>query len=221
MLSNDQLDRLQTLLDDSKRRSIEAIDGVFCAALVGPGELDFATTLPAIEFEDSEPWASEAIESEALDMLSTLWTDIAARIAHTEDDDDGASLPYVGFPEDDNPDLDATDIEVAGEWAEGFIEGMAFASEGWEAWIDDDPAIGEVIAAIVKLATPESGMTLRSRLEEFYQLPYDIADLNARRLHELHPGTIVNEGPKTGRNDPCTCGSGKKFKKCCGSNEAN
>ncbi len=26
----------------------------------------------------------------------------------------------------------------------------------------------------------------------------------------------VNEGPKVGRNDPCTCGSGKKFKKCCG-----
>ena len=23
-------------------------------------------------------------------------------------------------------------------------------------------------------------------------------------------------GPKVGRNDPCPCGSGKKFKKCCG-----
>lgn len=27
---------------------------------------------------------------------------------------------------------------------------------------------------------------------------------------------IVREAPKTGRNDPCSCGSGKKFKKCCG-----
>ncbi|MBA4357843.1 MAG: YchJ family protein [Humidesulfovibrio sp.] len=26
----------------------------------------------------------------------------------------------------------------------------------------------------------------------------------------------VVRGPKTGRNDPCPCGSGKKFKKCCG-----
>jgi len=26
---------------------------------------------------------------------------------------------------------------------------------------------------------------------------------------------IVNSGPKTGRNDSCPCGSGKKFKKCC------
>lgn len=28
--------------------------------------------------------------------------------------------------------------------------------------------------------------------------------------------TIVRDAPKVGRNDPCTCGSGKKFKKCCG-----
>jgi uncharacterized protein YecA (UPF0149 family) len=27
---------------------------------------------------------------------------------------------------------------------------------------------------------------------------------------------IVNESPKVGRNDPCPCGSGKKYKKCCG-----
>ena len=31
--------------------------------------------------------------------------------------------------------------------------------------------------------------------------------------------TIVNEGPKVGRNDPCPCGSGKKYKNCCGRNE--
>lgn len=29
--------------------------------------------------------------------------------------------------------------------------------------------------------------------------------------------TVRNEGPKIGRNDPCPCGSGKKYKKCCGS----
>lgn len=28
--------------------------------------------------------------------------------------------------------------------------------------------------------------------------------------------TVVHAGPKIGRNDPCPCGSGKKYKKCCG-----
>lgn len=32
--------------------------------------------------------------------------------------------------------------------------------------------------------------------------------------------TVKKEGPSVGRNDPCTCGSGKKFKKCCDGKEA-
>ena len=31
--------------------------------------------------------------------------------------------------------------------------------------------------------------------------------------------TVRNEGPKVGRNDPCPCGSGKKYKNCCGRNQ--
>ncbi|MBQ2342967.1 MAG: SEC-C domain-containing protein [Acidaminococcaceae bacterium] len=27
---------------------------------------------------------------------------------------------------------------------------------------------------------------------------------------------VVNKGPEVGRNDPCPCGSGKKYKNCCG-----
>jgi len=34
----------------------------------------------------------------------------------------------------------------------------------------------------------------------------------------IAPGTVMREEPKVGRNDPCTCGSGRKFKKCCGAN---
>ena len=30
------------------------------------------------------------------------------------------------------------------------------------------------------------------------------------------PGTVVRKAPKIGRNEPCPCGSGKKYKKCCG-----
>ena len=31
--------------------------------------------------------------------------------------------------------------------------------------------------------------------------------------------TVVRQGPKVGRNDPCPCGSGKKYKKCCGAQQ--
>ncbi len=33
---------------------------------------------------------------------------------------------------------------------------------------------------------------------------------------EQKPPPVRREGPEIGRNDPCPCGSGKKFKKCCG-----
>jgi len=36
-----------------------------------------------------------------------------------------------------------------------------------------------------------------------------------RRAPPSH--TVPHSGPKVGRNDPCPCGSGKKFKKCCAS----
>ena len=32
---------------------------------------------------------------------------------------------------------------------------------------------------------------------------------------ELNPTTVIKK-EKVGRNDPCPCGSGKKYKKCCG-----
>ncbi len=43
--------------------------------------------------------------------------------------------------------------------------------------------------------------------------PEDISDLE----RFLNPPKVERRQPKVGRNDPCPCGSGKKFKKCCGS----
>lgn len=35
------------------------------------------------------------------------------------------------------------------------------------------------------------------------------------RSRSRDSGTVIHDEPKIGRNDPCTCGSGKKYKKCC------
>ena len=41
----------------------------------------------------------------------------------------------------------------------------------------------------------------------------------ANSASDTKPQPIVNNGPKVGRNDPCPCGSGKKYKQCCGKNQ--
>lgn len=55
---------------------------------------------------------------------------------------------------------------------------------------------------------------------------YDLEEweplLTEERRKELYKeqrnSTTIVKGKKIGRNDPCTCGSGKKYKKCCGIN---
>jgi preprotein translocase subunit SecA len=43
----------------------------------------------------------------------------------------------------------------------------------------------------------------------------DIVSEAAAAVEKAKP---VRVGPKVGRNDPCPCGSGKKYKHCCGKN---
>lgn len=55
-----------------------------------------------------------------------------------------------------------------------------------------------------------------------YELPQWDSLLSEERRKELYKaqklsGTVVKD-KKIGRNDPCPCGSGKKYKKCCGMN---
>ena len=42
------------------------------------------------------------------------------------------------------------------------------------------------------------------------------ADIAKQDQKRTQPETFVRNQPKVGRNDPCTCGSGKKYKQCCG-----
>ncbi len=61
-----------------------------------------------------------------------------------------------------------------------------------------------------------------AKADWLYNLPmwdeiFDEDTKHALYLEQKKSGTVV-VGKKTGRNDPCPCGSGKKYKKCCGKN---
>ena len=63
---------------------------------------------------------------------------------------------------------------------------------------------------------------VEAKADWLYELPAWNSLLPAERRKELYlqqkkSGTVVKE-KKIGRNDPCPCGSGKKYKKCCGAN---
>ena len=61
---------------------------------------------------------------------------------------------------------------------------------------------------------------VEAKADWLYELPqweaiFDAETRKALYLEQKKSGMIV-KGPKIGRNDPCPCGSGKKYKQCCG-----
>lgn len=62
-----------------------------------------------------------------------------------------------------------------------------------------------------------------AKAEWLYTLPQWDALLTPERRKELYKeqksSTTIVKDKKIGRNDPCPCGSGKKYKYCCGRNK--
>ena len=101
---------------------------------------------------------------------------------------------------------------------------VAYRTEGSEMF---DQMVYEIKADVVKMLMNarkrENGVTRQETVKITDATLADSVINNA----EKHKGTapnignipIVNKGPKVGRNDPCPCGSGKKYKNCCGKNQ--
>ena len=68
----------------------------------------------------------------------------------------------------------------------------------------------------------EETLSMLFRLQLVRRRPDEISRKKKRDMHLSHgdagdkPVTVRRKGKKIGRNDPCPCGSGKKYKKCCG-----
>ncbi|WP_147615265.1 YchJ family protein [Treponema pectinovorum] len=65
----------------------------------------------------------------------------------------------------------------------------------------------------------EASYTDKNKLKEIHHENAYFKKIDGNWMYEVgdvKPMTVVREGKKVGRNDPCPCGSGKKYKKCCG-----
>jgi preprotein translocase subunit SecA len=104
-------------------------------------------------------------------------------------------------------------------------EGMRAFDQMW------DRIANQVTGAIfrVEQQSPEYVGSLWRVTSATHAAPTDDGPVTQETSHssggngQLEPGQtakavdpIRNAGQKVGRNDPCPCGSGKKFKKCCG-----
>jgi hypothetical protein len=102
---------------------------------------------------------------------------------------------------------------------------------GPEAITEDDLKTA-MLTGVAKLALPEdvlpyvpslcrsflADLQNRGRLGQGETLGRYVGALKAAYLDAARPvpATFIRPGAKIGRNDPCLCGSGKKYKHCCG-----
>lgn len=86
----------------------------------------------------------------------------------------------------------------------------------------------EEMISDIKVDVTKILMNIRQQTENKRQETVKITGAALEAIHSVDGGskigtdvdrTIRNEGPKVGRNDPCPCGSGKKYKNCCGKNK--
>jgi preprotein translocase subunit SecA len=69
----------------------------------------------------------------------------------------------------------------------------------------------------------EESLSMLFRFQLVHERQEELPKRKQRDLHMSHgdggkAAPVKREGKKIGRNDPCPCGSGKKYKKCCGAN---
>ncbi len=103
----------------------------------------------------------------------------------------------------------------------GFLDGINESLKGYQNPIDtmEEDTVVKIEIEPEKLYYN----MVEAKADWLYNLPMWDDILTQDKRKELYKaqkasGTIV-KGPKVGRNDPCPCGSGLKYKKCCGKNQ--
>jgi len=112
--------------------------------------------------------------------------------------------------------------ELLGEiWAEGFVQAMSLRRPSWEKIFDSEH--GTAAGLIMALVYPEMMDELCEREEDTSivadaiseELPITVRAIDQFWKSQRLLTEPLSSGPKIGRNAPCPCGSGKKYKKCC------
>ena len=124
-----------------------------------------------------------------------------------------------------NPDevVEGTVKELADKYGLSILEMAGFLDGINESLVEPNPIETMEEDTKVSLAFDKEKLyknMVDARADWLYNLPMWDEIFDAETKHKLYleqkkSGTVI-VGKKIGRNDPCPCGSGKKYKKCCG-----
>lgn len=217
----DRLDTLLDALDNDDAMIVEELDGFLAALACGAELVPADEYLPEILGLPDDAAGLDDIPAELLELIERQRTQIEAALAGQR------FAPVLAHDEQGQPDGVA--------WAVGFLRGVEMRPEGWETMLEEGEFVDALDAVEMLVATlddempaPAQALGHQERNALIDQMMADVADIHEffrpfRKAGTLPQAmrieTVRRDAPKAGRNDPCPCGSGRKYKLCCGRQE--
>ncbi len=224
--------------------SLEWVDGYLTALAASRRAIMPSEWLPAMLGDAFErTFADPADVQQAMAALLARWNVLASQLDVDSmlDDPEDLRLAPLMIAYDDAARAEvvagghmsaeeAQDLLQTGAlWAEGFSEAIeAFADDWPEPDLDSeegrwhDDCLSRVLALMLPAAglaehmAAHYGAETLARDQLVDEACYGVQDLRLYWLDHAPKPETRHVAPTPGRNDPCSCGSGKKYKKCCG-----
>lgn len=221
-LDENEIDELNQLLfdyaeqvhtaHDSKREegvdcvfSISELDGFLTALATGPESLSPSVWLPAL-WDGFMPEFQSREEAEVLTGLLLRHADELSRVLFEAPEE---FQPI--YEQDDDGNV------LAEEWCYGYMRAVELRRKDWQALMDSQP---ELLAAQMILSgayvSPDEEEAEQPSEQELIELRDDVLPESIFAVRDFWVAEAEKpKAPQAGRNDPCPCGSGKKYKQCC------
>ena len=192
---------------------LSELDGFLAGLIVCPELIMPSEWMPVVWGEHGPVFEDEHQAQAIINLIMGHYNDIVRGL------DRGRHHPLY--------DIDADDSILWETWIEGFWRAVQLRPEAWLALSagDDDDLQTAVfsLSRLYEIASTAPAdllpMEIDAELEELApgMIPHAVEILHRARLAQAGPKHTTDKGnhSKVGRNEPCPCGSGKKFKNCC------
>ncbi|MFN4064336.1 MAG: UPF0149 family protein [Parazoarcus communis] len=190
---------------------LEMLDGFLAGVLISPQPIAVERWLPAVwsAHEDGVSFGSGSGVQRAIRLVLSYYNEMSTTLGLDEDDETCWEPFCFAITDGDT-------IQLGDEWVEGFTQGLDLWRKDWHAGLPDE-AVEAVRETLVTVLAPwqaddaaqADDETRLGWLAAVGEAANDIFS-HWRDLDLPAPVPVAVELP------PGPCGSGKKFKKCCG-----
>ena len=199
------------------------MEGYFAALAIGPRTLVPSQWLPWIwDMEEGEAQPPFGDVDEANALIEIIFRQY-----------NGVVGDFMDAPETFRPLYERDSRWSALAWCQGFMLCVELGEDDWvplrisqPTWLEPFVRLGTGEGLALTEKRDDAGVWLDQILPSLHRIhAYWLEQRAAVPAGEVEddytfgtasPMPRTRSTPKVGRNDPCSCGSGKKFKKCCG-----